>query len=143
MTIHRRRPSVQIPLTGCISRERGFKMADLNDEEQPSNCAERAQSRGSTTELDRVQELTWALIDERISDGEKAWLDEALCCSEEARRTYLRCIQLHTELATHFAAPAPRTGTMPIATTPLLGLPGIGTLPLELQGAPTEVQPID
>ena len=85
----------------------GLKMADLNGGDQSRDCAELAQSQGSTTELDRVQELAWALIDERISNGEKAWLDEALCRSEEARRTYLHCIQLHADLAAHFAPPAP------------------------------------
>jgi hypothetical protein len=70
--------------------------------------------------------LTWALIDERISENEKSWLDSALCRSEEARRTYLHCIQLHADLAAHFASREPEAAAIPGAKSPVLRLLGEG-----------------
>ena len=55
--------------------------------------------------LERVQELTWALVDEQISDDEFAQLNSVLLRDDKSRDTYLGCIQLHADLMAHFAAP--------------------------------------
>src|SRR3954447_10517195 len=53
---------------------------------------------------DRVQELTWALLDEQINDDEFILLDNLLLSDEKARDSYIGCVQLHAELMSHFAA---------------------------------------
>lgn len=53
--------------------------------------------------LDRVQELTWALLDEGITDDEFSLLDTLLLSDDKARERYVECVQLHTDLLTHFA----------------------------------------
>jgi hypothetical protein len=55
---------------------------------------------------ERVQELTWALLDEQISDDEFVLLDTLLLSDEKARQCYVGCVQLHAELRAHFAEPA-------------------------------------
>ena len=51
---------------------------------------------------ERVQELTWALLDEQISDDEMSLLDNLLLSDDAARRRYIDCVQLHTDLMQHF-----------------------------------------
>ncbi len=58
------------------------------------------------TVLERVQELTWALLDETITDDEKSLLDTLLLTGDAARTRYLECVQMHTDLMFHFAEPA-------------------------------------
>jgi hypothetical protein len=52
---------------------------------------------------DRVQELTWALLDEQINDDEFILLDNLLLSDEKARDSYLGCVQLQADLMSHFA----------------------------------------
>jgi hypothetical protein len=59
---------------------------------------------------DRVQELTWALLDEQINDDEFILLDNLLLSDEKARGSYLGCVQLHADLMSHFAAMPAATG---------------------------------
>ena len=63
--------------------------------------------------LDRVQELTWALLDEQITDDEMMLLETLLLADEAARRRYLECVQLHTDLLAHYAT------SQPVAAAPL------------------------
>jgi hypothetical protein len=76
--------------------------------------------------LDRVQQLTWALLDEQISDDEFAQLNSTLLRDDKSRESYLNCVQLHADLMAHFAAPSERSGKR--AGTQILGLdmPGLG-----------------
>jgi hypothetical protein len=55
------------------------------------------------TVRERVQELTWALLDEAISEDEKSLLDTLLLSDDKARRCYLECVTLHADLMTHFS----------------------------------------
>ncbi len=50
--------------------------------------------------LTEVQELVWALIDDQATDGEVHRLEDLLMSSDEARRTYVMCMQMHADL--HF-----------------------------------------
>jgi hypothetical protein len=59
---------------------------------------------------DRVQELTWALLDEQINDDEFMLLDNLLLADDKARDTYLGCTRLHADLMAHFAVPAGAAG---------------------------------
>lgn len=51
----------------------------------------------------RVQELTWALLDEQITDDEMSLLDNLLLSDDAARQCYLECVQLHVDLMAHYA----------------------------------------
>jgi hypothetical protein len=50
--------------------------------------------------LDEVQELTWALVDEQASEHDVRRLEKLLLEHEDARQTYVLCMQIHTDL--HF-----------------------------------------
>jgi hypothetical protein len=88
---------------------------------------------GDGENLDRVQELTWALVDEQISDDEFAQLNSVLLRDDKCRDTYLGCIQLHADLMAHFAAPAGHTEKH-AGTSPILGL----DMPLGFQSPSSE-----
>jgi hypothetical protein len=55
------------------------------------------------TVRERVQELTWALLDEQITEDEKSLLDTLLLSDDKARRCYLECVTLHADLMGHFS----------------------------------------
>jgi hypothetical protein len=113
-------------------------MAKQDHDARPNDCAQPAQPSGNSSELDRVQELTWALLDEQIGDNDKAWLESALASSAEARTTYLRCVQIHADLSAHFAALGQPASAKPDTKSPVLGFLHGGMLPLELQSPPIE-----
>jgi hypothetical protein len=73
------------------------------------------------SKLDRTHELTWALLDEQISDAEMSELDLLLRTEGTARDSYIRCMQLHAELASHFAPPAKSSPSSTTIATPILG----------------------
>ena len=79
---------------------------------------------------ERVQELTWALMDEQISSDEMRLLDNLLLSDNVARDTYIGCVQLHTDLLYHFREPAeknaPRTGKSLVLGFLNEGVPGVG-----------------
>lgn len=50
--------------------------------------------------LDEVQELVWALVDDQATEAEIHHLEELLLESDEARQTYVMCMQMHADL--HF-----------------------------------------
>jgi hypothetical protein len=53
-----------------------------------------------------VQELTWALVDEMADERDMARLEQLLLDHDEARQTYVLCMQMHSDL--HFLfAPKP------------------------------------
>ncbi len=72
---------------------------------------------------DRTQELTWALMDELITDAEMSELEEMLRTDKSARDGYVRCMQLHADLATHFAPPSDSQSAGK-QLTPILGFLG-------------------
>ena len=113
-------------------------MAEQISDAQANDRAQPAKPGLNTSELDRVQELTWAMLDEHIADEEKAWLDSTLCSSAEARCVYLRCVQIHTELMAHFSAPGKPAGEQSAAKSPVLGFLCGGILPLAVQSPSSE-----
>ena len=50
--------------------------------------------------LTEVQDLTWALVDEYATEGDVRRLESLLLDHDEARRTYVMCMQMHADL--HF-----------------------------------------
>jgi hypothetical protein len=45
-----------------------------------------------------VQELAWAMVDEQATDGQIHRLEELLLEDHEARRVYVMCMQMHSDL---------------------------------------------
>jgi hypothetical protein len=67
-------------------------------ENQDANADDRLLSQ-------RVQELTWALLDDYAAKDDVTLLENLLLSDDKARAAYLNCIQLHSDLMSHFAAP--------------------------------------
>lgn len=91
----------------------------------------------ASARLERVQELTSAMLEDVISDAEFAELERLLLEDESARASYLHSVQLHADLAAHFAPPAeqrPATTT----TIPILSSLGDG---LTITGSAAVSQP--
>jgi len=97
--------------------------------------SENTSESGISESPDRTQELTWALIDDCMNGEEFAELEDRLLNEVSARKTYVDCIQLHAELAQHFAGPA---GAAPVrlTKTPILGFLGTDSGPLTGLNAP-------
>jgi len=93
-------------------------MIDKQDESRGDFSAKSADDRVIS---DRVQELTWALLDEQINDDEFILLDNLLLSDEKARESYIGCVQLHTELMSHFAVPRGKTDSKIGGESPVLG----------------------
>jgi len=90
-----------------------------------------------TPELfDRTQELSWALLDDYINGEEFTELEDLLLNDKIARESYIGCVQLHADLASHFAAPTPATTPARPARTPILGFLGTDSGPLTGLNAP-------
>ncbi len=83
-----------------------------------------------STVLERVQELTWSLVDEQVSDDEMALLDNLLLSDDKARKCYVDCVQLHAALMEHYAAETPAASGA--TQSPVLGFLNAGTPPIGL-----------
>jgi hypothetical protein len=81
--------------------------------------------------LDRVQELTWALLDEQITSDEKSLLENALLSDAQARQTYVDCVQLQADLISHFAGDAAPPASA-LSKSPVLGYLNAGMPPIGL-----------
>jgi hypothetical protein len=81
--------------------------------------------------LERIQELTWALLDETITDDEKSLLDTLLLTGDAARNRYLECVQLHTDLTFHFAEPV-KAGAKSGSPATVLSFLNAGTATLDM-----------
>jgi hypothetical protein len=108
-------------------------MADEFRDVPLSNSEAIASQSGDAALPDHVEELTWALLDERITQDEMALLNQLLFRNDKARDTYIRCVQLHTDLQAQFAKPRLQAGATAPAKSPVLGFLNSGMPPLELQ----------
>jgi hypothetical protein len=95
-------------------------------------------SNPDTPVLERVQELTWALLDEEITDDEFSLLDTLLLSDDEARKCYIECIQLHTDLMAHYAQPADQAAASSAGKSPVLGFLNADVPPIGLQSPQSE-----
>lgn len=84
------------------------------------------------TIVDRVQELTWSLVDDQITDDEVQLLEGLLLADDKARDTYIHCIQLHADLIGQFAKPE-----SPLAPgkSPVLAFLGGSVPPMDTQSS--------
>ena len=95
--------------------------------------SESRANEANATIVERVQELTWALVDEQIDDDEMRLLDNLLLSDDGARETYIGCMQLHTDLMQQFAKPAKDSLSAVPDQSPVLGFLGGITPPLTTQ----------
>jgi hypothetical protein len=88
--------------------------------------------------LERVQELTWDLLDEQITDDEMTLLDSLLLSDDQARNRYIECVQLHVDLMAHFATPANQTTPSGAGKSPVLGFLNAGMPTIGMQSQQPE-----
>jgi hypothetical protein len=83
--------------------------------------SENLENDGSTASgpIERVHQLSWSLFDELITDEEMVELEGLLLNDSTARDAYIRCVQLHADLTSHYAEPAKTSGAT--SKTPILG----------------------
>jgi hypothetical protein len=102
------------------------------------DSAKKPHDDQAPSSTERAQALTWALLDDVITEEEMAALDGLLKSDETARNDYLRCIQLHTDLQSQLAVNSSPTVEPSSATMPILGLFPSETLPFGLPIPPAE-----
>src|SRR5438105_9413215 len=105
-------------------------MVDKRDESRGENSPASADEQ---VVCDRVQELTWALLDERIKEDECRLLENLLLSDDKARDCYIKCIQLHTALMAQFAGLPLEVGSKTTSGTQILGLLSADLPPLGFQ----------
>ncbi len=105
-------------------------MGDSADKHEQDNYS-AARKPGETNDLDRVQELIWALLDDYIDDVAFSELEGLLQHDGIVREHYIQCVQLHTDLASYFATTAggSEASDSEPNSTPVLGFLSSG-LPL-------------
>jgi hypothetical protein len=77
--------------------------------------------------LEEAESLTWALLDDQLSEVDSARLARLLEENQEARVRYIECVQLHVDLQDHFSpANSPQDKGAGVVVLPNLmpGLPG-------------------
>jgi hypothetical protein len=82
------------------------------------------------TVQERVQELTWALVDGEIGHDDMELLENLLLSDDGARSTYLDCIQLHADLVGNFAE---RQAPSAAGKTPILSFLSEGNPSVDVQ----------
>ena len=103
----------------------------MTDEQDESRGDYSARNADDGVISDRVQELTWALLDEQINDDEFILLDNLLLSDEKARNAYLGCTRLHADLMMHFAA-IPAEQARVGSKTPVVGFLSDALPPIEV-----------
>jgi hypothetical protein len=92
---------------------------------------------GNNTE--HVQALTWALLDDLITEEEMSELGNRLTNDDHARQEYIRCIQLHADLQSAFAGHSSSITNISTAPkTPVLGFLNDETQSFALPSPPAE-----
>jgi hypothetical protein len=82
---------------------------------------------------DTVSTLSWALIDEQITQDEIGLLDTLLLSDPAARSTYLDCMQLHTDLLFHFSEQEQPAAAATATKSPVLGFLSDSAQPFGVQ----------
>ena len=77
------------------------------------------------TRRNRVQDLTWGLIDERASEADCRELAKLLEEHLDVREVYVQCMQLHTDLVMFFNGDRFAPTSQPLAKAPPV-LPAVG-----------------
>ncbi len=83
----------------------------------------------STSDHDRVFELTSRMLDGGLDHGQAGELDGMLRSSRDARRAYIENVQMHVMLTDHFAPPSNRFLTELDAAGQMPNMPKIDAAP--------------
>lgn len=105
-------------------------MAQESEDCPGKNSASNEQDR---VIAERVQEITWALLDEHATQDDVALLENLLLSDDKARESYIGCVQLHADLMAHFAAPATAAGSIGRSAPAVLGFLNAEMPPLSVQ----------
>jgi hypothetical protein len=110
-----------VQVRGCRRQTTQWVDREMTEKQDGSRGDFSAAGADDRVISDRVQELTWALLDEQINDDEFDLLDNLLLSDEKAIKSYLGCTQLHADLMTHFAVPSADTGSKAGSGSQILG----------------------
>lgn len=102
-----------------------------------SNPVADATGDAENERLADFEQLVWALLDDQISDDDRSRLEQLIASDEQARETYVQCVQMHVDLQDHFAGttkPAIPPNESKPAKSPVLGFLNQG--PPELHAMP-------
>lgn len=91
------------------------------------NSDKRPAGDENSDQLERAHELSWALLDEIITDDQMVELETLLLNDSEARESYARCVSLHADLSSHFGGSSTSANVKP---SPVLGFLGSEVPPL-------------
>lgn len=69
--------------------------------------------------LESAELLIWSLLDGNLSETETRRLESLIKSNEAIRTRYLECVQMHSDLLSHFQEPAPEMPAQP--QSPVLG----------------------
>jgi hypothetical protein len=109
-------------------------MSEDTDEFLLGDQTGRSAAGGHPQPDDPLATLSWALLDEQITQDEIGLLDTLLLSDDVARATYLSCVQLHTDLLYHFQEQRQPAAIVAATKSPVLGF-------LSDAGQPFSVQP--
>jgi len=105
-------------------------MAQKFDDQDPKN-SKLAGRDGDAPIRQRVEELTWAALDEVATEDDMRLLDSLLLSDDEAVADYVGCVQLHVDLMAHFAPDSAvgSEGSKAVLSFLTEGAPPLGTEP--------------
>ena len=83
--------------------------------------------------LTQAEEMIWSLLDNNLSGADFSRLEELIRDNAQVRDRYFECVQLHTDLASHFGKTT-RSNALDGPDSPVLGslgntLPGVDAGP--------------
>ena len=105
----------------------------MADETEDLMFDQEALEGGHPRQADPVETLTWALLDDQITQDEIGLLDTLLLSDEAARGSYLECVQLHTDLLFHFSDQNKVAAGAGATKSPVLGFLSEGGSPFGVQ----------
>jgi hypothetical protein len=107
-------------------------MSDYTDEFFPGNQSDQS-AGGHPQPEDPLTTLSWALLDEQITQDEIDLLDTLLLSDDAARAAYLGCVQLHSDLLFHFQEQRQPATTAAATKSLVLGFLGDAAQPFSVQ----------
>jgi hypothetical protein len=108
-------------------------MSDDIDGFLPGDESDSSTAGGHPQPADPVATLSWAMLDDQITEDEVGLLDSLLLSDKAARDSYVKCVQLHTDLLFHFQDRQQPATTAAAKTSPVLGFLGDMAQPFGVQ----------
>jgi hypothetical protein len=84
-----------------------FAAHTRSEQERFAMTTDSQDSHNPTQErLAQAEEMIWSLLDGNLPEADRARLEEMIKDDGDIRNRYVECVQLHTDLAEHFAGRA-------------------------------------